>query len=144
MKVPVALNYLKETAFNIGKRHAENSSWAKLTEELRSVFRTFDLEGKLLKSLLHLRHSDSFETYLDKFHKLTYQLKLNEEESLKYFLAGLQDRVRHQLIREGQSKKLSDAITSAASICSIEKEMPKINSAVRKSFCSFCRKTNHT
>ncbi len=100
MKVPVALNYLKETAFNIGKRHAENSSWAKLTEELRSVFRTFDLEGKLLKSLLHLRHSDSFETYLDKFYQLTYQLKLNEE-SLKYFLAGLQDRVRHQLIREG-------------------------------------------
>ncbi len=144
MKIPVALNYLKETAFNIGKRHAENSSWDKLTEELRSVFRTFDLEGKLLKSLLHLRHNDSFETYLDKFYQLTYQLKLNEEESLKYFLAGLQDRVRHQLIREGQNKKLSDAITSAASICSIEKEMPKINSLVKKTFCSFCRKTNHT
>ncbi len=107
------------------------------------VFRTFDLEGKLLKNLLHLRHTESFETYLDKFQQLSYQLKLSENESLKYFLAGLY-RVRHQIIRECQNKTLSYAITSAASICSIEKDMPKINSSIKKIFWFFCRKTNQS
>jgi hypothetical protein len=69
------LSYLKNTAFTIAKSHLNDSSWEKLTEELRGVFTPFDVKRKLKNLLNNLKQTDNLEKYLDKFHELSYKLK---------------------------------------------------------------------
>jgi hypothetical protein len=38
LRVHIALSYLKGAAFNIGKKHYNESSWDELKEELRGFF----------------------------------------------------------------------------------------------------------
>lgn len=130
-KVHIAMNYLKETAFNIAKKHlAQSSTWETLREELKSVFTPFDEKRRLKNQLIRLQQTDSFEKYLSKFHSLSYQLNLQEEDALYYFLNGLKTRTRNMLIREGQSKTLADAIKNAAYMCMSESDNIHANSAI--------------
>ena len=144
LMVPIALSYLKNTAFTIAKSHLNGSTWEKLTDELRGVFTPFDEKRKIKNLLNNLKQTDSFEKYLDKFHELSYQLKLSEPDSLEYFLNGLKDKTRYQLIREKGADTLKDAIQNAASISKSEPESLHTNSAIaRKLQCSYCKKLGH-
>ena len=146
LKVKVAINYLKETAFNIARAYLdEKDGWSKLKEELLSVFTPFDEERKLKNQLSRLQQTTSFEAYLEKFHSLTYQLGTSKEVGLEYFLNGLKDNVRNQLLREKNSHTLADAIRNAAYICSSDQDYNQINSAVHKqrTHCTYCKITGH-
>jgi len=144
LRVPIALSYLKNTAFTIAKSHLSSSTWEKLTEELRSVFTPFDEKRKLKNLLNNLKQTEGFEKYLDKFHELSYQLKLSEQDSLEYFLNGVKDKTRYQLTREKGADSLKDAIQNAASISKSEPESLHTNSAIaRKLQCSYCKKLGH-
>ena len=68
LKVPLSANYLKGTAFQIGKRHVlDQKSWEQLKAELIKTFTPVDEERKLRLQLISLRMTDSFSRFNDRF-----------------------------------------------------------------------------
>ncbi len=71
-------------------------------------------------------------------------LKLSDPDALEYFLNGLKDKTRYQLIREKGANTLKDAIQNAASISKSEPETVFTNSAIAKKLhCNYCKKLGH-
>ena len=99
IKVPLSANYLKGTAFQIGKRHViDKKSWGQLKAELIKTFTPVDEERKLRLQLITLRMSDSFSRFNDKFQSLVNQMpNLTEEAKLDLFMQGISDKLRVEL-----------------------------------------------
>ena len=93
-------------------------TWNELRENFIKRYRPIDHVRRIRNQLMSVKHTNSFNEYVDNFQHLMNQLEPNElsnREKLHYFIEGLQNDAKFQIISR-QINSLDEAILIASEL----------------------------